>query len=254
MKKKPKRTAKPKAKPTPPTNPSFAEMLSQDPVLSALRTEYASKSAAKRRAAAEWEYNASFANNLFEAAVACLPGSELPLHRWPPGFAALAIDPKYAPALLTVGYYEHASGRKEEGMRLLLQLPKLHPNTKDWIGLIDRAAQALIDADDAAGACRLYQAAVEARPGQKGLISGLGWALGHAGKPEEALPWMEKLLADQPNDPELLNDYGWAMVELGRFDEAQQILEKAARLAPADYDLPANNLEELQQRRKEAAG
>jgi hypothetical protein len=60
MKQKPKRTAKPK--PTRQTNPSFAELLSQDPELSAVRTEYAGKSAEERHSAAEWEYNASIAN------------------------------------------------------------------------------------------------------------------------------------------------------------------------------------------------
>lgn len=251
MKKKPKRTAKPVS--TRQTKPSFATLLSEDPDLSALRAEYAGKRPKERRVAAEWAYSESIAHDLFGAAVARLPGSGLAPPRWPAGFQALAIDPEYAPALLTVGHYEYQSGRKEEGMRLLLQLTQLSPTTEDWVELIDTAGQALMDADDAAGTCRLYEAALKVCPAEKEFISGLGWALCHAGKHEEALIWMDKLLADEPDDSELLNDYGWALAEMGRFDEAQRILEKAVRLAPPGYDLPANNLGFLPQMRKRAS-
>jgi tetratricopeptide (TPR) repeat protein len=63
-----------------------------------------------------------------------------------------------------------------------------------------------------------------------------------AGKQQEALPWLERAVANAPNNYSVLNDYGWGLAELGRFDEAQKALEKAVQLAPATYDLPANNL------------
>jgi hypothetical protein len=86
----------------------------------------------------------------------------------------LAIDPEYAPALLTVGCYEHGCGQKAEGMRLLLQLTQLPPNTADWIEIIDKAGQSLMDEGDAAGTCRLYEAALVASPGEQEFIIGLG--------------------------------------------------------------------------------
>jgi tetratricopeptide (TPR) repeat protein len=234
------------------TGQCFAELLSRDPELSALRADSALKAATERRAAAEWAYDESLANSLFGAALERLQGQRVAVPRWPPGFAALAIDPEYAPALLTVGCYEHGCGRKAEGMRLLLQLTQLSPATEDWIEIIDKAGQALMDAGDAASTCRLYEAALKARPAEQESIIGLGWALCRAGKQDEALPWLERAVANAPNNYSVLNDYGWGLAELGRFDEAQKALEKAIQLAPAAYDLPANNLKRLRQLRKSA--
>jgi hypothetical protein len=85
--------------------PSFGKLLASAPDLSALRAEHARESAPVRRKAAEWAHDESLATSLFNAAVAHLPGGGLPSPEWPPGFAALAIDPEYAPAVLTVGCY-----------------------------------------------------------------------------------------------------------------------------------------------------
>jgi hypothetical protein len=85
----------------------FVELLAQDPELSGLRTDFAPKRPSERRVAAEWAYDESLATSLFGAAIARVHAGELPGPKWPPGFASLAIDPEYAPALLTVGCYEY---------------------------------------------------------------------------------------------------------------------------------------------------
>jgi tetratricopeptide (TPR) repeat protein len=208
-----KRTATAKA--TSHTAQCFAELLSRDPELSALRADYARKPATKRRTAAEWVYDESIGNSLFGAALARLQGERLPAPGWPPGFAALAIDPDYAPALLTVGCYEHGCGRKAESMRLLLQLRQLPPNTADWVEIIDKAGQSLMDAGDAAGTGHLYEAALAASPGKQEFIIGLGWALCRAGKQQEALPWLERAVAIAPDNYSVLNDYGWGTGGIG---------------------------------------
>ena len=234
------------------TKQCFAELLSCDPDLAVLRAEYAQKPPAERRAAAEWTYNESVANSLVGVAFARVKGEQLPAPQWPPGFAPLAIDPEFAPALLSVGSHEYGCGRKEEGMKLLLQLTQLPPDTADWLEIIDKAGQWLMDAGDAAGTCRLYEAALRARPDEQEFITGLGWALCRAGKQSEALPWLERAVANDPNNSVVLSDYGWGLTELGRFDEAENVLAKAVQLAPAGYDLPANNLERLRQLRQKA--
>jgi tetratricopeptide (TPR) repeat protein len=250
MNKKRMPKGKPTTHPTGPTNQSFAELLSCDSELSTLRATYAPKTVTERRAAAEWAYDESLSTSLFEGALARLQGRRAALPGLPPGFVALAIDPEYAPALLTVGCHEHGCGRHEEGTQLLLQLARLSPDTEDWVEIIDKAGQALINAGDAVGTCRLYEAALKACPKEQEFITGMGWALCRAGKPGEALPWLERAVANAPSSSEVLNDYGWALVEAGRFDEAQKTLEKAAQLAPADYTLPANNLKRLGELRK----
>ena len=76
-----KRTATTKA--TSHTTQCFAELLSRDPELSALRADYAQKPAAKRRAAAEWVYDEGISNSLFGAALARLQGERLLAPKWP---------------------------------------------------------------------------------------------------------------------------------------------------------------------------
>src|ERR1035437_784233 len=209
-----KRTTTTKA--TTHTKQGFAEFLSHDPELAALLTEYARKPARERRAVAEWAYDESIANSLFGAAVARLPGERLPAPQWPQGFAALAIDPEFAPALLTVGCHEYACGRQPKGMRLLLQLTQLSPDTPDWIEIIDKAGQWLMDAGDAASTCRLYEAALKARPDEQGVIIGMGWALCRAGKQSEALPWLGRAVANDPSNSSVLSDYGWGVDGIGQ--------------------------------------
>lgn len=221
---------------------SFAELCSPGGELSALRAEYAQSSAKERKKAAEWAYNESIATHLLGVALAPLEPESPFVPQWPEGFVSLAIDPEYAPALLTVGAYEYSCGRKDAGMDLLLHLVELPPETPDWVEVIDKAGKFLVDSMDAEGASRLYEAAMKVRPNKQALISGMGWALCRAQKQAVALPWLKKAIANAPTDSAVHNDYGWALLELGRFDEAETALEKAARLASSDYDLPRNNL------------
>lgn len=226
---------------------SFARLVKEDSELSGARTEYAQKPKTERRAAAEWAYDESVALSLFGFAVAHRQGGELFGSKWPSGFVALAIDPECASALLAVGGYEYGSGRKSDGMGLFLQLTQLPPETPDWIEIIGNAADYLMRAKDHVNTCRLYEEVLTVSPEEQEFIIGMGWALCHAGRQEEALPWLKKATANKPEDGALLNDYGCALSELGRFDEAQSVLKKAVELAPPGYDLPANNLARLNQ-------
>lgn len=233
---------------------SFARLIKQDIELSGARTEYARKPKNVRRAAAERVYDESVALSLFGSAVARSHGRELFDAKWPRVFFALAIDPEYAPALLTVGCHEYGSGRKSEGMGLFLQLTQLAPDTPDWIEIIGKAGDYLMSEKDHVNTCRLYEEALKVCPEEQEFIIGMGWALCHAGRQVESLPWLKKAIANNPEESALLSDYGWALAELGRFDEAQAVLEKAVETAPSGYDLPANNLARLQQMRDKNGG
>ena len=59
-----------------------------------------------------------------------------------------------------------------------------------------------------------------------------------------------KTLSLNESDPRVLNDLGWTLVLAGSYDEARAVLDRAAALAPADYDLPRNNLKELEKRER----
>lgn len=58
---------------------------------------------------------------------------------WHDAVAPLAIDPEYAPAMLTVASLEYQYGRVDEAMVLFLELTKLSADTEDLPEIIDKA-------------------------------------------------------------------------------------------------------------------
>ena len=89
----------------------FSRLIEEVEEIAELRWEYAAKSEKDRRVAADVQYHSSIATSLFNELV---PGHEDESSRWPGELLALAIDPTYAPAILTVGSYEYIYGRKDE--------------------------------------------------------------------------------------------------------------------------------------------
>ena len=81
---------------------SFPVSITRDSGLKSLRIKYARAAPEKRRLAAQWEYDSSLASDLFSTALLKSGAETLLQPKWPPGFFALAIDPLFAPALLTV--------------------------------------------------------------------------------------------------------------------------------------------------------
>ena len=81
-----------------------------------------------------------------------------------PGFLALAIDPLFAPALLTVGSLEYQHGSFKEAMELLLKLTNLPENEEDLHEIIDKAGNFLLDHQD-------FKNALEGKPATMGAIA-----------------------------------------------------------------------------------
>ncbi len=139
---------------------SFAWLLEHDEQLQKLRHRYQHRSPEERRMAADHEYHAAIACQHFldlteeHRQTAAIPGE----------VAALAIDPHYAPALLTVGTYEYLLGRINEGVQLLLSLVCLPIETEDLAVIIDKAGRFLQDRKDFSQAEILYAAAIENFP------------------------------------------------------------------------------------------
>src|SRR4030042_973552 len=109
---------------------SFSVSLTRDSDLKSLRRKYALAALDKRRMAAQWEYDSSVASDLFSIALLKSGAKTLPKPEWLPGFLALAIDPLFAPALLTVGSSEYQHGFVKEAMELFLTLTKLQKMKK----------------------------------------------------------------------------------------------------------------------------
>lgn len=152
---------------------SFAWLLEHDEGLQRLRLKYQKCSAEERHMAADFEYHAASADHLFQNAIgqpeqpSAIPGEVL----------ALAIDPAYAPAILTVGTHEYILGRTEEAKRLLLDLVNLPEDTEDLPIIIDKAARFLIERQDISMAAKLYSAACEKFPDEQTFEDGIAYCM-----------------------------------------------------------------------------
>jgi len=229
----------------------FSVLIRNDRELSALRAEYASVSAGERRKAADWEYYSQMSIDIVNKALAQGAQSGVETSSWPPGIIPLAIDPLYAPAILTVGSIEYQIGRVDEAMQLFLSLTTLSKDEEDLATIIDKAGDFLIDQDDYENALALYSAAEKAFPDEVVYVIGSGYCLGKLGRYEESVEKHRHADTLEPDNYKHLNDLGYSLFEAGRFDEAKAILEKSISLAPPDYEFPRNNLVELEKRRAE---
>jgi len=229
----------------------FCVLVKDDRELSALRAEYASASANERRKAADWEYHSQISVDIVNNALAKSAQSGLETSAWPPGITPLAIDPLYAPAILTVGSIEYQIGRVDEAMKLFLTLTTLPKDEEDLATIIDKAGDFLIDQEDYENSLALYSAAEKTFPDEVLYLIGSGYCLGQLGRYEDSVEKHRLADALEPDNYKHLNDLGYSLFEAGRFDEAKEILDKSVSLAPPDYEFPRNNLAELQKRRAE---
>lgn len=226
---------------------SFRECVKKDENLVALRAEYASKSAEKRRTAADWEYHSAIAGSLFHEALASVGQAEVAEPYWPVGVLSLAIDPLFAPAILTVGSVEHQLGRRDEAIELFLRLTTLPADEPDLLTIIDKAGNFLLDAKDYERARALYAAAEKAFPDVAVYPAGLSYCLGRLQLHEEAIAKARRAVELDPVSHILLNDLGWTLYQAGYREEAEATLAKSVNLAPLDYELARNNLEEVRE-------
>jgi len=225
----------------------FAQLVRNHPDLIEARRHYADRSPAERRAAAGWEYHDPIAVELFSAALGRVAHEDPSEPRLDAGVLALAIDPLFAPALLTVGSIEYQLGRVDAAMELFLGLLALPADEADLVEMIDKAGDFLLDRNDFGNALKLYQTAVDRHAETAVFWSGVGYCLGRLGRKTEAVGAARRAVALEPSSAFRLNDLGWALLEAQSYTEARSTLEQAVALAPADYQLPRGNLLHLEE-------
>jgi tetratricopeptide (TPR) repeat protein len=226
----------------------FTELVTRAPELANARLEFVGKSPKERRRAAEWAYDSGMAHDLFSRALRTAGGNTDDDPGFDFGVVALAIDPLFAPALLTVGSLEYQHKRHEAAMEVFLALTTLPQSEPDLTVIIDKAGSFLLDQDDAKNAARLYRAATQSYPAVGEHWSSLSYCFGKMGELRDAVDTARQALALREDDPHVLNDLGWTLVLAGHYEEARQVLTRAVSLAPKGYDLPHNNLKELEKR------
>ncbi len=226
----------------------FEVLVATHPRLIEARADGARQPPAKRRMSAEFVYGAAMADNLFDR-VAAISGDVLRQDGGlESGLLALAIDPFYAPALLTVGSVVHQYGRVDEAMEHFMKLTSLSESEPELDEIIEQAGTFLLDQEDDDNAERLYRSAVNAFPRVATYWDGLAYCLSQRGQFDESIRAYEKAVDLGGRDAEIMNDLGWSLVLAGRYDEARTILEEAVSLSSPEYDLPRNNLKELDRR------
>jgi tetratricopeptide (TPR) repeat protein len=228
----------------------FRMLVEKDAELKNLRTQYAGLPAEQRRSAAQWAHDSAHASTLVAHAT---NQPDLVHPAWHDAAAPLAIDPEYAPAMLTVGSLEYQYGRVDEAMALFLKLTTLPADTEDLPEIIDTAGDFLIDQDDHVNAGQLYAAAVQAYPQVALYQLGLGYCAAESGRMEESVTRHRRAVELEPNNYLHLNDLGYSLLRAGHYDEAEEVLLRAVQLAPPDYDLAKGNLEHLRKVRSEFA-
>lgn len=229
---------------------SFSVSLTRDSDLKSLRMKYVRATPEKRRKAAQWEYDSSVASDLFSTALLKSGAKTLPTPEWPPGFLSLAIDPLFAPGLLTVGSSEYQHGFIKEAMELFLTLPTLPEDEEDLAEIIDKAGNFLLDHEDFNNALEIYLSAERAYPTQALHYIGSGYCFYKLGNIEEAIRKERRAVELEPNNYFHLNDLGYSLLEAGLLEEAETVLKRSISLSPPEYEYARNNLELLYERKK----
>ena len=158
----------------------FSRLIKRDRRLAELRLEYADRPAEERREAAEWAYDESIASRLFNRALA-LAGRDSPVQEpWPDGIAALAIDPTYAPAMLTGRFDGIPVGPQRGGHGAISRTSDAAGRLPELEVIIDKAGDYLLSEKDLRRAADFYASASEVFPTNTAFLGGLGYCLGEA--------------------------------------------------------------------------
>lgn len=229
----------------------FSLLLEKSTELAEIRSEYSNKSEEERMMAADFTYNSSIASQMFNDAIGRVSGKSFEDEpEWPGEVTALAIDPNFAPALLSVGSGEYIYGRLEEAMEHFSHLISLPENTEDLVVIIDKAGDFLLDRKDYQNAIKFYSLASEYHPSKAVFQDALSYCFYKTKQFEKAIEHGSLAVKLEPNNHEYLSNLGWALVETSDYDKAEEILNKAVALAPEDYRMAKGNLEELKRRKK----
>jgi len=233
----------------------FQRLIKEDSDLAETRQKYKSMLAKERQKAAEWAYDSELATEMFNMTLLRMPdhnGFTFPVGQGPcPGAVlALAIDPTFAPALLSIASVEYQLGRVDEAMKFFLTLATLPDDTEELAKIIDEAGDFLLDEEDYSNAKTLYDAAAKQYPNVSVYYTGLSYCFEKLGELDKAVDCAHKAVELEPDNCYLLSDLGWSLVEVKSYEEAKKVLEKAVELSPSDYEMAKNNLKELHRRMK----
>ena len=146
---------------------------------------------------------------------------------------AISIDPRYAMAYATCAntmtLLQARGALSDEGKRRREQYIQLALKLDPGLGeaYIGRAA---LLRNEPAAAERDFKRGLELAPGYvTGYQWYAGWLSGHAGRPADAVPILQRAIVIEPLDPPLRVSLGYTLLALGRIEEARSIADTLAR-------------------------
>ena len=226
-------------------NMAFCQLVVNHRGLADARREHAGLPAEERRLAAQWAYDAGCAASVIGDKLLPFDSERGPCDgaMW-----ALAIDPEYGPARLTVGTVEHQLGRRAEAMSLFSAMARSR-HEMDLSELVEEAVNFLLDEKDLRAVLELYEAATQAHPRVALFWNGLGYAHGKLGQKKQAVEFSRRAAEMEPRNHVFLNDLGWALAEAGDLAEGEKVLERAVKLSPRSDKVAKINLADIRRRR-----
>ena len=104
---------------------------------------------------------------------------------------------------------------------------------EDVAMLSNRLAKAYYDAGKHREAEKAYLKVLEITPGNQVALNNLAYLyVDDFDKPEQAVPYVRKVLRYRPQDPNVLDTYGWVLARLKRYAEAKTHLQRAIERDP----------------------
>ncbi|MBM3514299.1 MAG: tetratricopeptide repeat protein [Alphaproteobacteria bacterium] len=150
---------------------------------------------------------------------------------------AVAIDPRNALYLNTLGTTLLAQGRTDEAIRALTDAANAAPREAE---ILFNLANAQRDAGLTEAAVQSYQGVISLRAGHLGAYNNLATLLKAAGEPESAVTVLIEAIAYAPKSAELRFNLGNAMAMSGQASAAEAAYRKAIQLNPKHLQAMVN--------------
>jgi tetratricopeptide (TPR) repeat protein len=153
---------------------------------------------------------------------------------------SIRLNPKFAPAILTMGSVEYQREQQAEGKRLLFSLLSLPRTTENLFSVIDEAGSFLISVNQVDDAFELYREAARKFPKVAQFHQRVGYCSAQEGLFEEALASSQRAIELDPDNAAYVSDFGWTLVLAERYQEAEAAFLRALDMDPSDERAQAN--------------
>ncbi|WP_179953348.1 tetratricopeptide repeat protein [Desulfobotulus mexicanus] len=138
---------------------------------------------------------------------------------------SLEKDPEDHHIRYRLGVVLDRMDKKEEAMEqmaILIEQNPDHANALNYLGYTLTEMEIRLDEAEA-----MIRRAMELKPGDGYITDSMGWVYFKQGKPEKALPYLEKAARLLPEDPVILDHLGDAYRSLGKINAAVEAYKKS---------------------------